>query len=346
MRVGMIEDKLAAGRLAGSLVECECCFNTECLMDDMVRCGGGHIYCTECVEISTKVAMGEGKTEMMCLGQCDEEISWQELSRALKPNVLSKLIQKRQEVEVKKAELENVVACPYCPYLAIMENLDDKVLVCKNPECGRESCRLCKEPNHIPLRCEEVEKGEEARKKIEEKLTEAMLRECLKCGYKFYKEEGCNKMTCRCGAKMCYLCRKEVKDYSHFYGQGGTPTANKTCPLFSDNKKIHQIELSKVAKEAKEELEKANVTLSVDPTKDVMILDDVQESDDEVRGKLFNVWVEVTTKVGTVQNKLMKTNLQNLLEAVRVKIGGNDVKRLEKEIYQELESIRSKAETG
>ena len=191
-----------------------------------------------------------------------------------------------------------------------------------------------------------MEKGEEIRKKIEEKLTEAMLRECLMCGYKFYKEEGCNKMTCRCGAKMCYLCRKEVKDYSHFYGQGGTPTATKTCPLFSDNKKIHQLELSKVAKEAKQELEKANLTLSIDPTKDVMMLDDVQESDDEVRGKLFNVWIEVTARVEIVQNKLTKTNLQNLLEAVRVKIGGNDVKWLEKVILHELDLIRIKAETG
>ena len=170
-RVKEKEDKIVAGRQAGNLVECECCYSSECLLEDMVRCGGGHVYCTECVETSTKVAMGEGRTEMECLGQCNEEISWQELSRALKPNVLSKLIQKRQAVEVEKAEVENVVACPYCPYLTIMDNVADKVLVCKNPECGRESCRLCKEPNHIPLRCEEVEKGEETRKKIEERLT-------------------------------------------------------------------------------------------------------------------------------------------------------------------------------
>ena len=26
-------------------------------------------------------------------------------------------------------------------------------------------------------------------------------------------------MTCQCRAKMCYLCKERVTDYSHFFGQ-------------------------------------------------------------------------------------------------------------------------------
>ena len=57
----------------------------------MVSCGGGHIYCTECVKTSTKVAIGEGKTKMECFSLYNEDISWQELLRALKPKLLSQV---------------------------------------------------------------------------------------------------------------------------------------------------------------------------------------------------------------------------------------------------------------
>ena len=30
-------------------------------------------------------------------------------------------------------------------------------------------------------------------------------------------------MTCRCGAKMCYICRQPIKDYSHFDNRAATP---------------------------------------------------------------------------------------------------------------------------
>ena len=69
------ELKVAAARLAGALVDCESCYSSDCLEDDMVRCEGGHLYCKDCVETSTKVAMGEGKILIECLGQCDKEIS-------------------------------------------------------------------------------------------------------------------------------------------------------------------------------------------------------------------------------------------------------------------------------
>jgi len=271
------EESIEEARAAGLLKECQCCYVDDCLEIDMIVCKTGHMYCKECVSRGASVAIGDGKTVIECLGQCSAEISWQELQRALAPNVLSKLLQKQQAQEVTSAVgMDGLVTCPFCPYLTIMENENDKVLACKNPDCGRESCRLCKEPNHVPLRCEEVENSNEEmhRKKIEEKLSQAMIRECPnpKCGAKFMKEEGCNKMTCpKCHTKMCYLCKKEVKDYTHFYGQGGAPTPGKTCPLWSDSASLHEKEVAQAAKKAREELADANIVLkdASDPTKGI-----------------------------------------------------------------------------
>ena len=126
---------------AGELVECLCCYD-DYLVDDMIPCKSGHKFCRECVTRGTNVAVGDGKTIIECLGQCKEEIEWQELQKVLAPNVLSKLLLKRQAQEVEAADLQNLVSCPFCPYVTIMENPDDKMLFCRNPECDRR-------PNHV-----------------------------------------------------------------------------------------------------------------------------------------------------------------------------------------------------
>jgi hypothetical protein len=33
---------------------------------------------------------------------------------------------------------------------------------------------------------------------------------CPSCSAKFFKTEGCNKMTCSCGTTICYICRVEI----------------------------------------------------------------------------------------------------------------------------------------
>ncbi|KAL2650656.1 hypothetical protein R1flu_018784 [Riccia fluitans] len=54
------------------------------------------------------------------------------------------------------------------------------------------------------------------RTEVEERMTQALIRVCLFCSAELLKNEGCNKIVCRCGQKMCYICREAIKDYSHF----------------------------------------------------------------------------------------------------------------------------------
>jgi hypothetical protein len=125
------EAAVEEARAAGALEECQCCYSPDCLREDMVQCKSGHCYCKECVARGCSVAIGDGKTIIECLGHCSEEIGWQELQKALTPNILSKLLQRRQAEEVGAAGMEDLVTCPFCPYQTIMENPDDRVLACR-----------------------------------------------------------------------------------------------------------------------------------------------------------------------------------------------------------------------
>ncbi|XP_005098623.1 uncharacterized protein LOC101849460 [Aplysia californica] len=238
--------KLEEAKAKGELYECCCCFEDECLFEDLASCADGHLFCKTCVLRSTEAAFGEMKTKFPCLtGACDQHITLNTIQSIVPSNLFSKIIRRMQEEEVQQANIPDLVICPFCPFATIMSDKDDKVLKCLNPECLKESCRLCQEPNHIPLRCNEVEKKAETNMRtfIENYISEAVMRKCHRCGKRFVKENGCNKMTCHCGATSCYACKEPDINYDHF-------NANKKCAQ-TDPNWIHQQDMERAALEAK-----------------------------------------------------------------------------------------------
>ncbi|XP_046427261.1 uncharacterized protein LOC124183163 [Neodiprion fabricii] len=243
------------------LLECQCCFEAECMPSKCSTCSEGHIFCKSCIKLGSATKIGEGQTHFPCFMECKGEFTLPVLQKVLEPTMFSILLRKRQEEEVKAAGLEGLISCPFCHFASIPPP-EDKVFKCLNPECMKETCRLCKEVNHVPLRCDEVTKGEEARHYLEEKMTEALVRKCYKCSRPFFKDEGCNKMTCPCGATTCYICGEPVKDYKHFNGQGSDRA--DLCPLWSDNKVLNAETVRVVAKAAEKEILKKNPHLKID----------------------------------------------------------------------------------
>ena len=263
------EEALSKARDEGTLFECGVCFDDECLLAEVVMCEKGCMFCSSCAKKGSEVQAGENKTTISCFLSCGSEIPLKSLQGLLPPKLYSKLFEKKQLQEIQAAGLEDLVQCPACNYAVIIPDSQDKVFTCGNPDCGKQTCRLCGEESHIPLSCDEIEKDDEvkARTKVENAMTEAMLRECPSCKKKFFKEEGCNKMTCTCGQTMCYLCRKPVSnDYKHFYGQGGTPKKDK-CPLWSNVSKLHTDEVTDAANKAKNDV--GAQKLKNDPSKNI-----------------------------------------------------------------------------
>ncbi|KAI0484718.1 hypothetical protein GGR56DRAFT_615069 [Xylariaceae sp. FL0804] len=90
---------------------------------------------------------------------------------------------------------------------------------CQSPECRRSSClgcskawvdvHVCHESSLVALRTQ-----------VEQAMSMAVKRVCPRCNTSFVKTAGCNKLTCPCGYKMCYVCRKDIgapkEGYQHF----------------------------------------------------------------------------------------------------------------------------------
>lgn len=260
------EDEKEYVKNNGLMNTCQCCFDDEVMPKDTFFCPKNCLFCGNCIRRSCEISFGEGKLNFSCLNNCAEEFSLQTLKNILPPKMFSKIAQKKMIVEIKAAGIEGLEMCPFCDFASI-PNETDRIFKCFNPDCMKESCRNCKEPNHIPLHCDEIEKDEnvKARTFIENEMTEALLCKCFKCGTSFFKEEGCNKMTCTCGAQMCYVCKKPVKDYTHFNGIGGHQY--HLCPLYSDNNNLNKQKVLNAVEKAKAQIDQTK--LKVDPTDNV-----------------------------------------------------------------------------
>ena len=152
---------------------------------------------------------------------CNSGFRDDDLKRVLPQKIWENYCELQAKIEIERAGLgENLATCPRCGYQAEVPELQN-IFECPVEDCQFASCRKCGRASHIPFRCEEVveNRRDEGRLEIEEALSQAKMRTCPKCHQKFIKSDGCNKMTCACGTKMCYVCRKPLDDenpYDHF----------------------------------------------------------------------------------------------------------------------------------
>jgi len=219
-------------RRAGTLMECPICCDDELVQEDFVTCRDGHRICFSCVRRHCEELFSVATIHITCPSvSCTAEYSLTDLKLALKSSVYNILVKRRQAEEVLKAGIPGLESCPFCDYCEVLP-VGEKVFQCRNPECGKMSCRRCREMNHAPIRCAESSMETRLRTYVEERMTRALLRTCPNCQKTFMKAEGCNKMTCVCGALMCYVCRQSIRGYDHFNtGQ---------CPLWSDIPRLHE----------------------------------------------------------------------------------------------------------
>ncbi|KAH7375929.1 hypothetical protein B0T11DRAFT_271238 [Plectosphaerella cucumerina] len=104
---------------------------------------------------------------------------------------------------------------------------------CLDPDCARTSCLACQKSWSDIHVCNESSLVA-LRTQVEQAMSLAIKRVCPRCATSFVKNSGCNKLTCPCGYKMCYVCRKDIGDegYRHYcdhFRPDGDPRPCREC---------------------------------------------------------------------------------------------------------------------
>ncbi|KAF3482238.1 IBR domain containing protein [Arthroderma uncinatum] len=211
----------------GGLVECGCCYE-ETPLNRMVSCSVSdtHLFCKRCMKSNAESQIGMMKFEIVCMdmGGCVAKFSRSALVESIGDALVNKIDDLRQRDEIEKASIEGLEECPFCEYKEIYPSIEeDREFRCLKPGCEKVSCRKCHGLSHIPKTCEEMSKEKRVpmRQKVEEAMSEAIIRICpnQKCKTPIIKEYGCNKMCCtKCSTLMCYICKKDITQvgYQHF----------------------------------------------------------------------------------------------------------------------------------
>lgn len=180
-------DNFVYAQAEGTTADCECCFD-EVALNRMVHCNGDtmHWFCYGCAKQMAETQVGLSKYQLSCMSidGCHAEFPLDQKRKFLEEKLSIALERLEQETVLRLAGLENLAKCPFCPYAAEYPAIEEnKEFRCENPECMMISCRLCNEKTHIPKTCEEVarEVGHTARHRIEEAMSEALIRKCNKC---------------------------------------------------------------------------------------------------------------------------------------------------------------------
>ncbi|KAK2836598.1 hypothetical protein Q7C36_014467 [Tachysurus vachellii] len=250
----------------GQLIECGCCCG-EFAFEEMTQCSDGHLFCKEClVKYAQEAVFGSGRSELSCMeGSCTCSFPTSELEKVLPENILCKYYERQAEEAVAATCADELVRCPFCNFPALLDK-DVSLFSCPNPRCRKESCRKCHVlwKEHAGKTCEQVLERDEIRLRVafEERMTAARVRKCHKCATGLVKSEGCNRMSCRCGAFMCYLCREPINGYNHFCQHARSPGAPcrqcKKCSLWTDPTQDDERIIQEIQKEGEAELNKKN----------------------------------------------------------------------------------------
>ncbi len=123
-------------------------------------------------------------------------------------------------------EIPNTYRCPFCDNAVILESDVNTYSRFRCNGCSRVSCRRCRTGAH--------EGSCDPQRRREEEETETFLVTCY-CGSRFYRGDGCNKVTCdNCRKRWCWLCKANLGATSWLHFRNEHDINDKRCRLYGE----------------------------------------------------------------------------------------------------------------
>ncbi|KAG6813469.1 hypothetical protein H0H92_010803 [Tricholoma furcatifolium] len=196
---------------AGSGDACPICYDE---ISNPIKLGCNHVYCTACIRHYLVSAQDTKIFPLVCMGdeaQCKKPISI--------PTIQRFLIQQQYERLIDAAFSSYLNQHPqdfrYCttPDCTQIYRANTKTML-KCPSCFAEICSSCHEEAHDGMSCEErrIQKSRTEEQLNDHWATMHGVKKCPSCSVYIEKIEGCNHMTCHCGAHICWIC---VEEFPH-----------------------------------------------------------------------------------------------------------------------------------
>ncbi|KZP26840.1 hypothetical protein FIBSPDRAFT_1040583 [Athelia psychrophila] len=207
----LIEESLDASNIVpgtGDTREdiCPICYDAVTLP---IKLGCGHAYCSACIRhflISTSTF------PLVCMGdedKCHAPIPIPVVQRLLPIQQFTNLLETAFITHID----HHPQGFKYCTTPDCRQvyrcTTPDAASIIHCPSCLSSVCSACHEEGHEGMTCAERKLSndpEEQERLNDELATQSGYKKCPQCAVWIEKNEGCNHMSCKCGAHICWVC--------------------------------------------------------------------------------------------------------------------------------------------
>lgn len=204
--------------------DCVVCWNEA---ENPIEAQCGHAYCLDCFEnLCMSATTKEMVVQVSCVGEsgrCGKTLGLPELQEHLSSAAFEELLE-QSFASYMRLHPQVFQYCPSvdCGYFYRI-NSTPKMRTC--PQCLVPVCTAC-HAQHGTMTCADYQDVSTGRYEALERVKrEIGIKDCPKCKTPLEKIDGCNHMTCRCGAHICWVCLRTFEGaqlcYDHMNKEHG-----------------------------------------------------------------------------------------------------------------------------